>query len=101
MCSIKLPVDIINQIEKYRRHCLWAGGEVNARKPPLAAWKLVTRPKMKGGLGIIRLRPQNDALLMKILHKFYTKADPPWVQLICSKYYSNGKLPSVVMKGSC
>jgi hypothetical protein len=98
MCLIKLPVDIINQIEKYRRHCLWAGGDVNARKPPLAAWKLVTRPKMKGGLGIIRLRLQNDALLMKNLH---TKADPPWVQLICSKYYSNCKLPSVVMKGSC
>jgi hypothetical protein len=51
MCSIKLSSDIINQIEKYRRHCLWAGGDVNARKPPLAAWKLVTRLKMKGGWG--------------------------------------------------
>jgi hypothetical protein len=77
MCSIKLPVDIINQIEKYRRYCLWAGGDVNAKKPPLAAWKLVTRPKMKGGLGIIRLRLQNDALLMKNLIKFFTKADLP------------------------
>jgi hypothetical protein len=40
-------------------------GDVNAKKPPLAAWKLVTRPKMKGGSGIIRLILQNDALLMK------------------------------------
>jgi hypothetical protein len=41
MCSIKVPVDILNQIDKYRRHCLWHGGDVNDKKPPRAAWKLV------------------------------------------------------------
>jgi hypothetical protein len=51
MFSIKLPVCIINQIDKYKRHCLWRGGDINAKKPPMAAWKLVTRPKAKGVLG--------------------------------------------------
>jgi hypothetical protein len=31
----------------------------------LAAWDLVRRPKDKGGLGVINLGVQNDALLLK------------------------------------
>lgn len=46
-------------------------------------------PKDKGGLGIINLRLQNDALLMKHLSKFYNKADIPWVHLVWSRYYDN------------
>jgi hypothetical protein len=30
------------------------GGDMNDKKPSLTAWKLVTKPKMKGGLGVIR-----------------------------------------------
>jgi hypothetical protein len=62
---------------------LWRGGDINAKKkPPMAAWKLVTRPKTKGGLGVIKLRVQNDALLMKNLHNFFSNEDLPWVMLI-------------------
>jgi hypothetical protein len=100
MCSIKFPVKIVNHIEKYRRHCLWKGRDLNGKKPALAAWKLVTKPKMKGGLGVIRLRLQNEALLLNFLHKFFTKADILWVKLLWTKYYSNGKVPGQVMKGS-
>jgi hypothetical protein len=35
----------------------------------------VTKPKSKGGLGVIKLRLQNDALLMKNLHNFFNKED--------------------------
>ena len=35
------------------------------------------KPKEKGGLGVLNLRLQNDALLMKHLSKFYNKADIP------------------------
>jgi hypothetical protein len=38
---------------------------------------MVQRPKMKGGVGIKNLYLQNDALLMKQLHKFYSKEDVP------------------------
>jgi hypothetical protein len=47
------------------------GGDVNAKKPPLATWKLVPKPKSKGDLGVIKLMLQNDVLLMKNLHKFF------------------------------
>jgi hypothetical protein len=55
MSAIKVPIDILNQIDRYRRHYLWRGSDVNAKEPPLAAWKLVCRPKKKGGLGVIKL----------------------------------------------
>jgi hypothetical protein len=43
----------------------------------LVAWPTIMLPKEKGGLGIINLRLQNDALLMKHLSKFYNRADVP------------------------
>jgi hypothetical protein len=79
LCSIKVPIAILNQIDKYRRHCLWRGGDINAKKAPLTAWKMVTKPKGRGGLGVINLRLQNEVILMKNLHKFYNKEDLPWV----------------------
>jgi hypothetical protein len=82
MFSIKVPVEILNQIDKYRRHCPWNGGDINGRKASLVAWKKVTRPKMKGGLGVIKLRVQNEALLSNNLHKIFNKVDLPWVHLI-------------------
>jgi hypothetical protein len=36
------------------------------------------KPKDKGGLGVINLWLQNDALLLKQLSKFYNKEDIPW-----------------------
>jgi len=60
----------------------------------------VTLPKSEGGLGVLNLRTQNEALLLKYLHKFFNKVDTPWVHLIWEKYYSNGTLPSDQKKGS-
>ena len=67
--------------------------DVNAKKKPLIACSKVTTPKENGGLGVINLKVQNQALLMKYLHKFYNKADIPWVQLIWNTHYSNGQIP--------
>jgi hypothetical protein len=36
-------------IEKYRKHYFWRGSDLNAKKPPLEAWHLATRPKKEGG----------------------------------------------------
>uniref|UniRef100_A0A453ILD2 Reverse transcriptase zinc-binding domain-containing protein n=1 Tax=Aegilops tauschii subsp. strangulata TaxID=200361 RepID=A0A453ILD2_AEGTS len=44
-------------------------------------------PKMKGGLGILNLGLQNDALLLKYMNKFYNKADVPWVHLVWDSCY--------------
>jgi hypothetical protein len=43
----------------------------------LAAWELLCKPKDKGGLGIINLELQNDALLLKQIYKFYNKDSIP------------------------
>jgi hypothetical protein len=45
--------------------------------------------KSSGGLGVINLELQNKALLMKNLHKFYNRADTPWVNIIWTNHYSN------------
>jgi hypothetical protein len=95
-----MPPTIRQQIDKYKKHCTWRGSDLNARKPPLAAWKLATRPKREGGLGIINLKTQNEALLMKHLHKFINRIDCPWVNLVWNNYYYNGSLPDHRPKGS-
>jgi hypothetical protein len=73
MCSVKVLIEILNQIDKYRRHYLWRCGDINAKKPPLAAWKMVTKPKLKGGLGVINLTRRNEALLLKNCTSSLTK----------------------------
>jgi hypothetical protein len=47
---------------------------------------LVCRPKKFGGLEDLNLELQNKALLLKKLHKLYTKADIPWVKLVWDLY---------------
>jgi hypothetical protein len=37
MCAIKVPITILNQIDKYMRHCLWRGGDINGNKAPLCS----------------------------------------------------------------
>ena len=82
MCTFLLPKTVIKQINKYRKHCLWRGSDLNSKKPPKAAWPLVCVPKTEGGMGVLNLSVQNESLLLKHLHKFYTKAQVPWVQLV-------------------
>lgn len=49
---------------------------------------------MKGGLGVIDFKIQNEALLVKHLHKFDNKYDFSWVvHLIWDSYYSNRQVP--------
>ena len=49
---------------------------------------------------MLNLRTQNEALLLKYLHKFLNKEDLPWVNLIWEKYYRNGRLPGATNIGS-
>lgn len=98
ICCFTLPNTIIMQIDKFRKHFLWRGSDLNERKPPKAAWKLVCVPKDEGGLGIIDIEKQNKALLLKNLHKFFNKTDLPRVHLVPEKHYRNGKLPSHTKK---
>jgi hypothetical protein len=71
MSTLKLPSRVIKLIDKYRKHYFWRGSDLNDKRPLLVARSLATRPKKKGGLGIVNLHTQNDALLLKSLHKFF------------------------------
>jgi hypothetical protein len=42
----------------------------------------------------------NEALLMKILHKFFNSPDMPWVSLIWNNHYKSGKVPCNKKVGS-
>lgn len=93
MCSLKFPIEILDQIDSCRKHVLWHGGDVSKKGGYLVAWTTVCRSKEEGGLGIVDLRTQNTALLLKYLHKFYNKLDLPWVSLTWQSLYSNGTPP--------
>lgn len=71
------------------------------KKVAKAACPLVYTSKEEGGLGILNLQTQNEALVLKHLHKIFNKCDLPWVKLIWDKRYRDGKLPSPsLLKGS-
>lgn len=88
LCTLTLPDSIIKQIDKFRKHCLWRGADLSSKNPSKAAWELVCVPK------------QNEALMLKILDKFFNKRDTPWVSMIWEKHYSNGRLPNHTKNGS-
>jgi hypothetical protein len=93
MCTLKIPSSIIKQIDIYRKHCLWRGNGTSSKKPPLVAWSTITKQKVSGGLGVIRLETQNDALPLKFFHKFFNSHHLPWVNIIWNSYYTSGRLP--------
>lgn len=75
MSTFKLQNTVIQQIDKYRKHCLWRGSDLNSKKPASTAWPVVCSSKLEGGLGALNLRTQNEALLMKFLHKFFYREE--------------------------
>jgi hypothetical protein len=98
--SLKIHKSIIKIADRSRRHCLWAKEDGAASVQSLAAWDLVCRPKRRGGLGIINFEIQNTALLLKQLHKFYRKADVPWVNLVWSLYSTDAAPHAQSKRGS-
>jgi hypothetical protein len=101
LCTFKMHKTVIKQIDKYRRHCLCRGADINAKSPPKAAWDMYACQSQRGGgLGVLQLQTHNEALRLKNLHKFFNRANIPWVHLVWEKYYRNGKLLNHIMKGS-
>jgi hypothetical protein len=95
---LKIHKAVIAQIDKYRKHCLWRG-QTWKTKPPQVAWRLACKPKIKGGLGIMDITKQNEALLMKSLHKFFNRQDLPWVRLFWNNHYRDKGVPIDHKKG--
>jgi hypothetical protein len=94
MSTLRLYQWVLKEFDKYRRHCLWRRKDLEEHGHPLAAWEMVCKPKDQGGLGVVNLSTQNRCLLMKHLHKFYNKANLPWVKLLWEVYYDNALPPA-------
>jgi hypothetical protein len=90
---------LILVLDRARRHCLWKRKDKD-KVNSLAAWDMVCKPKNKGGLGIINLQIQNNALLLKQLDKFYNNEDIHWVHLARDAYYHHDVPHAVVLFGS-
>jgi hypothetical protein len=45
MCSLKQSVELIDQIDKYRKHVLCHGGDPNKKGGYLVSWKFACRSK--------------------------------------------------------
>jgi hypothetical protein len=86
-------------IDRARRHCLWKRKD-KEKINSLAAWDMVCRPKDKGGLGIINLKIQNKALLLKHLDNFFNNEDIPWIHLVRDAYYHQAVPHATVLAGS-
>jgi hypothetical protein len=91
--SLKVYQWVINEVDKYRRQCLWRDKDLHKKTPPLAFLDLVCRQKIKR-LGVLNISVRNDCLLMKHLHTFYNKVDLSWVKMSCELYYSTSLHPA-------
>ena len=57
----RLSSGVSKELEKIMRNFLWKGADRDGGDH-LVSWKMVSRPKRKGGLGIGNLRSKNKAL---------------------------------------
>jgi hypothetical protein len=73
---------VTKQVNKYRKYYLWGGLDINTKNPPKEAWEMVCLPKKEGVPGVLNLRTQNEALLLKNLHKFFNRFGIHRVHLI-------------------
>jgi hypothetical protein len=89
---LKLNKTVVKVVNRARQHYLWDKKD-REHQHSLAAWELMCKPEDKGGLGVINLELQNDALLMKHLFIFFSHKDTPWVNMVwqLSKLHSTSR----------
>ncbi|CAL2262014.1 unnamed protein product [Prunus armeniaca] len=85
MSLFKMPVSVINKLEKLMRSFLWEGVEVGKRDH-LVKWERVANSKEEGGLGVGSLREKNEALRAKWLWRLPKEPNSLWARVVKSKY---------------
>jgi hypothetical protein len=82
MCSLKLPLEFLDHIIGSSRGFFCRGKQIEEKGKWLVKWEKICRPKKAGGIGILNLRTQNIALIMKNLFKFMNKQYIPYIRLL-------------------
>ncbi|KAF5775443.1 putative RNA-directed DNA polymerase [Helianthus annuus] len=77
----KAPCKVISDLEAKIRRFLWGGDDSN-KKMHWVAWKTVTCPKNKGGLGLNNLRNINVSLLSKWGWRLKVERNKLWVKVV-------------------
>ncbi|MCH81151.1 putative non-LTR retroelement reverse transcriptase, partial [Trifolium medium] len=85
MMTNRIPKTCLEEIQKLQRKFIW-GDTDERRKYHDVNWKIVTKPKCMGGLGLRRLETMNQACLAKVGWKLYTGADDMWCEVLRGKY---------------
>jgi hypothetical protein len=56
--EVPLQIKVLKHIDKYRKHNLWNGGDINKKSGGLVAWKHDCRPKNEGALVLLISKPR-------------------------------------------
>jgi len=64
---------VLEQVDKYRKHCLWRVFNINAKKSPKSSMTMPCKPKDEGDLCGINLRTQMKHSLQKIFINILTR----------------------------
>jgi hypothetical protein len=59
MCTIKMHATNLHSIDMIKKNGLWRGSDLAEKGKHMVAWKMITTPKDKGGLGLQDLRIMN------------------------------------------
>ena len=85
MQSARLSWSLCDKLDRKVQRFLW-GGSTMQRKPYLVAWKVVTKEKEEGGLGLRSIRQLNSAYLMKLRSRLQTEDTALWTRVLKEKY---------------
>jgi hypothetical protein len=78
MTSIRVPKQLIEDIDKLRHRFLWVGDSKISGGKCKVAWTDVTKPVEFGGLGVIELQRFSRALRLRWLWFQWTNPEWPW-----------------------
>ena len=78
---------VLDGLDRVNRNFLW-GSIDSAKKIHWVGWEKVTKSKEEGGLGLQTAKGRNVALLSKLIWRFHTEGEAPWVKVLKMKYCS-------------
>lgn len=82
----RIPMGVLDKMEKLRRQFLWGKSTQNGQKPHLLNWTAICKPKINGGLGLGLLVDKNLTLLAKWWWRSYSERNSLWNRLLSETY---------------